>query len=254
MNNEFLKMTVDASIAAYMSDEKAMQYVRRYFNNVDDYEHFENNESECLCFKDTQSNYIIAFRGTHGRKDAITDMKTWQTDSDTIGDVHYGFKQYLDNLYGPLLTWLEKNIVLEQQRKVIITGHSLGAAAATIMTSRLKQKGYNVVLYTYGSPRVGDKEFAKQFQNIEAYRIVNNNDIVSSIPFNLFFWYEHVGELKYLNYHGDFVDWGLCQRILDQLRSRWRSIQKLQLFDGTYDHSLGLYRDKIYNWIKDQKS
>lgn len=250
MNWKYAKMTVDASTGVYLDGEPAMQYVRKYFYNVDDYEELDVNGTQALCFKTTAHEYVIAFRGTDDFQSVITDAKTWRVDSETVGQVHAGFKEYLDVIYGTLKKWLEHHIVLEQQYKVILTGHSLGAAAATIMTARLKQLGYNVALYTYGSPRVGNKDFSEQFNNIECYRFVNNNDIVCSIPFSFIGWYKHVGELYYLNYNGEIVQWGFSQRILDQIRGRLRALQKLQLFDGTYDHGLSLYRDKIYE-IKD---
>lgn len=248
MDWKIAKMTVDASVAAYLDGEPAMQYVRRYFYNADDYEEIDSDGTQALCFKSTNHEYVIAFRGTlpsHEMKDVITDIKAWQTNSEIDGDVHYGFKEYLDRIYITLLAWLKKHIVLEQQRKVIVTGHSLGAAAATIMTLRLYKMGYNVCLYTYGSPRVGDKKFREQFTDIECYRFVNNNDIVASIPFSVFGWYTHIGELQYFNYHGEIVKWGFWQRAADQFRGRFKALKKYQLFDGTYDHNILLYREKI---------
>lgn len=39
---------------------------------------------------------------------------------------------------------------------ITVTGHSLGAAVATLVAMRLREVGYQVDLYTYGSPRVGN--------------------------------------------------------------------------------------------------
>ncbi len=45
-------------------------------------------------------------------------------------------------------------------RPLLVTGHSLGGAMATIAAFELSLLGYNVRLLTFGSPRVGNAEFA----------------------------------------------------------------------------------------------
>jgi len=47
---------------------------------------------------------------------------------------------------------------------IAIMGHSLGAALATIMATDFMENGFDRFdLYTYGSPRVGDKNFYEWF-------------------------------------------------------------------------------------------
>ena len=74
---------------------------------------------------------------------------------------------------------------------VWVTGHSLGAALATLATIRLTNDGIPVNgLYTYGCPRVGEVKFRSLFEEnvtARAYRLVNNNDIVARIPIPGFF-------------------------------------------------------------------
>ena len=121
---------------------------------------------------------MLAFRGTEpgSFKDILADIKAWPADSETIGNVHAGFKGEVDKIWPAVTKWLKNK---NKKDNLIITGHSLGAAMATIITSRLVELGYkNVVLYTYGSPRVGDREWGKQFDNIEAYRFVNNLSLI----------------------------------------------------------------------------
>ena len=175
-------MCVDVCIAAYQESDKSRQTVRQYVYDYDEYVTFSVNTSQATCIKTLDHEYVIGFRGTDDLQSAILDAKAWQTDSETIGDVHYGFKRYLDDIYIPIIKWLESYSVFEQKKKIIVTGHSLGAAAATIMTARLKHAGYeHVELFTYGSPRTGDKTFASQFDDINVHRFVNNNDIVCRV-------------------------------------------------------------------------
>ena len=191
-------------------------------------------------------NYVIvAFRGTEGAqmKDILADIKAWPAGADTTGTVHSGFKTELDKLYPDVIKWLGKKLT---NKKIVLTGHSLGAAMATICATRFYQKGANLVLYTYGCPRVGNREWGEQFNNIEAYRFVNNNDIVPRVP--PFGYYSHVGQLEYITYDlliKTKISW--WQRFKDRMKGTGKALSKFQFFDGLYDHFGNQYIKKIKN-------
>lgn len=242
-------LCADACMASYVTELEARKHIRKYLYNVDEYAEFSSASAEATCLKTTDLDYVIAFRGTDDISSVMVDLKSWQTDSDTVGEVHYGFKSYVDNLEVQLFKWLEQYSILESKKRIIVTGHSLGGAAATIFITRLIEKGYkNVCLYTFGSPRVGDKNWTKQFDDIEAYRIVNNNDAVTRIPPPL--WFRHVGKLFYVNYKGLFVQYTWYGRIWDRIRSRIRALVKFQPFDGFYDHFSKHYRDRVNEQVQ----
>jgi len=185
---------------------------------------------------------VIIFRGTEPGElsDILADIKAWRSDSDTVGEVHAGFKGELDKISPEINKWIKQF----EGTKLVITGHSLGAAMATLFTARLNKRGGDVVLYTYGSPRAGNIEWSRQFENIEAYRFVNTNDIVCTVP--PFGFYTHVGELHYMSYKGTILtktSW--WQRMGDKIRGRLRAWQKRQLFSGIYDHMGSRYIKKI---------
>lgn len=51
--------------------------------------------------------------------------------------------------------------------RIWLTGHSLGAALATLVAAGLKDSGYNVAgVTTFGSPRVGDSHFEQVHSGI----------------------------------------------------------------------------------------
>ena len=70
---------------------------------------------------------------------------------------------------------------------IIITGHSMGAALAVYCAFDLKRdlnlKDNKIILYTYGSPEVGNGSFVKKFKKAikNSYRVVNDEDIVAKI-------------------------------------------------------------------------
>lgn len=68
---------------------------------------------------------------------------------------------------------------------VYVTGHSLGAAIATLTAADLSHMGVkNVKLFNYGSPRVGNTAFADFYPSIvdSVSRVTHHKDIVPHVP------------------------------------------------------------------------
>ena len=89
---------------------------------------------------------VLAFRGTEPKEksDVVADLKAWKSSSKYKGRVHAGFKDEAVKLM-PLV---DKFVKKHSDKKIYVTGHSLGAAIATIVTTRLERKP--VATYTYG--------------------------------------------------------------------------------------------------------
>lgn len=83
-------------------------------------------------------------------------------------------------------------------RPMVVTGHSLGAALATlfVMENASKKKFDITTSCTFASPRVGTLEFARAFDQlpITSWRIVNTLDVVPKLPphIPLALEYDHV--------------------------------------------------------------
>lgn len=169
----------------------------------------------------TTNTMIVSFRGTEADDptDLFTDanfLKTeWRNkDNVVVGKVHTGFANALMtpselDSKKPLLVWISDQIerYLTGDTKILITGHSLGAALATLMTGFVAN-GANqerIALYTFGSPAVGDAEFQKTFENIRHTRYVNCCDLVTQVPPELI-GYRHSGRVKYINQAGEIFD------------------------------------------------
>mgnify|MGYP002777086817 CR=1 FL=1 len=70
---------------------------------------------------------------------------------------------------------------------VIVTGHSLGGALATLCAVDLQfnfSEQCAIEVYTFGAPRVGNSGFTKSFDRRvpTSYRIINGMDIVPNLP------------------------------------------------------------------------
>jgi len=209
---------------------------------------------------------ILAFRGTESRKregrddirDIVEDIKADANirlvDSGKRGRVHKGFNDALDEVWNELYMYLKD--LQSEERKIWITGHSLGAALATLAAFRFKNvKG----LYTFGSPRVGDTEFCDDF-HITTFRFENNNDIVCKVPPPMPDLYSHVGKLKYIDndgkIHDDISPW---ERWTDEVEGRFENAMSSlgRGFEGLVpdaikDHVPILYAIHIWNNLVEQ--
>jgi hypothetical protein len=138
---------------------------------------------------------VVAFRGTDSDDptDLFDDGALVQTEWRTGGLVHSGFADALAEVEDNLLQALEHTAC-----RVLITGHSLGAATATLLAS-LRRPDH---LYTFGSPRVGNSEFIAALSGVKASRFVDCCDMVTRVPpatLLLDIDYEHFGTLNYID-------------------------------------------------------
>ncbi|CAD5233376.1 unnamed protein product [Bursaphelenchus xylophilus] len=89
--------------------------------------------------------------------------------------------------------------------RIWITGHSLGGAIAALTATQLALSypllKPRISLYTFGQPRVGNREYAAlhNLEVEESYRVVHNQDLVPNIPFPLMNYYHHDNEIYYKN-------------------------------------------------------
>jgi len=183
-----------------------------------------------------RSDIVLCFRGTEPKEfsDIKADLNAFPDRAQSGGWVHNGFQEEVNKVWDEITRVLDKH---GDGRDLYITGHSLGGAMATIAASRLKHKAK--ALYTYGSPRVGTRSFVKSF-NVPHYRHVNNNDVVTKVPF-AFLGYKHHGTLRYINYYGNIRKMSTWQRIKDGWRGRVTAFKKKMPFDGAYDHGMNYY-------------
>ena len=164
----------------------------------------------------------IAFRGTnwYDNKSCINNLsflqkslnntnknkqtKIYSNSNNIHAGIHSGFLKVYNIFRDELLDKIEKI----NPKQIIIAGHSLGGAIATICGLELKISGYNVVVYNFACPCVGDDVFCELVtqSDLPLYRIINTCDIAQSFPASVIpnfdypknpFIYTHCGEAIY---------------------------------------------------------
>ena len=210
------------------------------------FDFFEAGGSEVF-IAGADEKIIVAFRGTQPKQ-----LVDWLTDVDIVlvdgpgGRVHNGFFQGVARVWPSLrqrITDFQDNA--ERAQSLWFTGHSLGAALATVAVARLRFEEDKPVygLYTFGQPRTGNQRFAN-FTNMDrmtgAYRFVNNNDIVTRVPPRSLD-YRHVGKMIYFTSGGRVeTDIGFWMQFLDRVRGRMDDLGELGP-DGIRDHDMSTY-------------
>ena len=201
-------------------------------------------------FFENDHDAVIVCRGTepHEWNDIHADANVGTVLAETTGRVHRGFKQEADDLW-PLI---EKHIQ-ELDKTLWFTGHSLGAAMATICSYRCHNSdecANPVELYTYGSPRVGNKSYIN-YVNLNHYRWVNNNDIVTRVP-PVWMGYRHTGTEMYLNRNGMLRSLSYGEKRLDRWHGFLRGLRKFRI-DHFSDHSVHTYVTHILKAVKKEE-
>jgi len=130
---------------------------------------------------------FISIRGSSDINNWISNLETriihpYQDKNIGVHNgLYYEYLRYKDTLISYLLE-------LNDNSNIIITGHSSGGAIASLLTYDLVTDGYidyrNILLYSFGSPRIGNNEFVKSFLSfdIKHNRITYKNDIVPHLP------------------------------------------------------------------------
>lgn len=193
----------EASWLAYWHDRDALAGVYKERTDLD-CELIEVDGAECSIAWNKRFA-IIAFRGTQPGDwadlldDALFAAVAWDT-----GHVHQGFAHRLSNVTPSLQRALGR---LEKGCRVWFTGHSLGAAVATLAAYRHRDVADGV--YTFGSPLVGNTVFAGTFAGAlseRSTRYVNDHDLVTRVPPEPFALphgvYSHVEHGRWINKDG----------------------------------------------------
>jgi Lipase (class 3) len=137
---------------------------------------------------------VLSFRGTDkdDPSDVADDLNAFPQPWQAGGKVHSGFAKALLEIWPPVEAALQEL----NDCQLLLTGHSLGAAMATLASTLHRPRA----LYTIGSPRVGDQTFVDLLKGLENYRFVDCCDLVTRVPPEVLGYVHIPGEIHYINF------------------------------------------------------
>jgi triacylglycerol lipase len=219
-----------AATLAYKPKQTAMEAVKA--DGYSMFQPFECRRTDTQGFVCTNGTMAyVSFRGTESFRDLLSDIKFRKVKYPNGGMVHRGFYEAARSVLNPINRVI---LSLPTPRRIIFTGHSLGAALALICADLLPLNPGAV--YLFGCPRVFGKDAALGYNErlgSKTIRYVNNNDIIPMIPPALL-GYRHVGHEIYIDHRGIERRWiGWRSKVIDRIVGRVKS----PILDGILDHS-----------------
>lgn len=151
-----------------------------------------------FCVNVDGGNVTIVFRGTDSKSEWASNLrfcgkKVPYGNYESAIRVHTGF---IDTYNCDEVRKKIHSLIPEAPCRIIVTGHSRGAALAVLCAVDLQYNfpGKNVEAYLFGCPRVGNRAFSLSYNKrvSKTLRIENGNDIVTKLP-PAIFGFRHVG-------------------------------------------------------------
>jgi len=154
---------------------------------------------------------FLVFRGT-----IPSDLENWIENlhyshhvdyrNDTSASVHSGFYDAYLSVAPQILEIIEPALRKYSGADLVIIGHSLGGALATIAATEMyfdlqssSSVPANLIVYTYGSPRVGNIIYAGLYNQLvnTTWRVTHYEDPVPHLPPIWMGFYHNVQEVWY---------------------------------------------------------
>lgn len=139
---------------------------------------------------------MLAFRGSSTRQDWYSDFEIYPTDYEPTSKkeykslvkegklreckdckIHKGFYRFIETLSHDFLVRVERIFKKYPDYNLVVTGHSLGAALASICGIELKLRGFNPLILTYATPKMFNKELQGWVNELFETDSVHENNV-----------------------------------------------------------------------------
>ena len=254
--NQLVDQLAQLCIDAYPDYEEEHEWRNRLRIKWPGIEFHQESGQSAFSFIEDNRLFVI-YRGTELSFNWITNFMIGKHDMTSGAKVHRGFHIASTTLWSQGLIGQKIMTAIGNDMRVVLAGHSLGAAMATITAWVCQFSGMPIeMLLAMNSPRVGNLKFAWLLDaelGARWVRTQHSRDIVSDSPPS-FLGYKHGGKHVFfdrnreasINPRWGFVEW-------DRWLERWSDWKKGKFFhqiakdhDVKYNAELiHLHRDKI---------
>lgn len=126
-----------------------------------------------------ETTQLVAIRGTANLANALCDARFFKHRDSELGiQLHRGFHSDAEKVLEQITP------LLDPGKTVLVTGHSLGAAIATIIMMYLSKRGWQVAFsVNFGQPKITNKAGCERYADLPLLRIADKEDVVPMVPF-----------------------------------------------------------------------
>jgi len=172
--------------------------------NVRDVTPFESKEGAhgYVGYDLDTNSIIVTFRGTTTAKDYIYDFNFFHENFKQCQDckIHRGFWTLWLSIKDRIIPLCKALIEKYPKAKLHLTGHSLGGSLVTLLSLELRNLAKIDSIYTFGMPRLGNKNLAdwiKKTSSPKIFRVTHDRDPVPHLPPQLFGFHHYPYEIFY---------------------------------------------------------
>ncbi|KAL8861065.1 MAG: hypothetical protein Q9178_002578 [Gyalolechia marmorata] len=156
---------------------------------------------------------VLAIRGSISKQNWQADWNMLRGSTDFCDDcrIHRGFRNSWQEIRDAVMENMKRAVERHPGYRIVVTGHSLGGAVATIAAAELRRIDQRFAgtteLYSFGSPRIANKKAARWFSDQArwSWRITSENDVVPRLP-PRFFGYHHTEPEFWISRNGSNPD------------------------------------------------
>jgi hypothetical protein len=142
-----------------------------------------------------RSSFSFFFNPTHRTSEYTDYLVNASVDFTNVflgnwtANIHRGYVAAVESVYGGVIDVINE-LDPDNTNDIVITGHSLGGALASVAAALLQADQYFLRyiygIYTFGSPRVGDASWVDAYYNLglwdKTLRYANKRDPIPAIP------------------------------------------------------------------------
>lgn len=188
---------------AYKRDIRIVEELFKENYNTEDIKVINISNLKCFIAIRDDKTYI-SFRGSDNLKNWLNNFNIGKGIV-AQGNIHNGFLMASKTLYNEILPFIKQ----KRHNRIYLTGHSLGASLASLVSNYLYEDFYDVrEVLLIECPNISDKRYIKNTENYKINRVMikNNIDIVTYMPP---FWMDYRNykcDMIYFNRDGDLVE------------------------------------------------
>lgn len=207
------------------------------------------NHSDVQYFleRDTaRQRQILSIRGTANLQNIREDAEYIPSRNTKLGIyVHSGFDKDAHQIFQDLLPQLDNS------SPIVVTGHSLGAAIATLLMMYLHEEGFQIgPSINFGQPKITNHAGVEKYSFLPLLRVADENDLVPMVPpkdllDSIHGAYEHLGPEVMLLQGKYYIYQTHHQEQADSVDSFWHNLGDESISEHYMKHYLQNIASKL---------